>query len=224
MPVSVDQVLLPVVTVLLVFFVGWYVAGNELMRRRARALAIWCREVLDQTGGRLSIQWLTTNSFRLHLEGGRAPLANGTLTGLTEAWDVPVLWLWNRTRGRRDMVLVQLKLRRQPIFGLELFRPGSLLAGDARHASRLEGWAEEAIDEFRFAAGADRARDLATGLLATLGGERRHLVRIAVRRQAPNLTLALNAPGSERPDPVVFNRLLRAMAERTLGYASPAPD
>ena len=199
-----DRVFLPLVVVLTVFLVGWYVVGNEVMRRRARALATWCREVLALSGGRLSIQWLTTNSFRLHVEEGRAPLQTGTLTGLTEAWDVPVLWLWNRRRGRRDMVLVQLTLHRRPLFGLELYRAGSLLAGDASHAARLEGWAEEPMDEFRLAAGAGRGRDLAVDLVGALVDQRRHLVRLAVRRQAPNLSVAMNVPRSERLDPATL--------------------
>lgn len=222
MPVSLDQALLTLVVLLCVVLVAWYVAGNEVMRRRAHRLALWSKRVLDPSGGRQSIRWLSTQSFRLEVEEPRPPLAGGTITGLTESWDVPMLWLWNRAHGRQDMVLVQLTLRRQPLFGLELYRPGSLLAGDSRHLARREGWPEEPLDEFTLASRAGPARELASRLVATMQADRRRLVRLAVRRQAPNLTLAINVPERQRPDPASFNLLLRVMAERAQEYATPS--
>lgn len=214
--------MLPLVVVLAVGLTGWYVVGNEVMRRQAHRLALWGKRVLDPTGAKLSIAWLTTNSFRLHFESGRAPLRSGTLTGLTEAWEVPFLWLWNRVRGRRDMVLVQLELPRPPLFGLELYRPGSLLAGDAQRLAIELGWHEEPCQEFRLAAGSGAAPRLAAELLAVLSGVRGHLLRVAVRRQPPTLTLAVNVPIRGRPEPAEFNLLLRRLAEVTVGPAGPA--
>jgi hypothetical protein len=207
-----------VVVLLAAFLVGWYLAGNELMRRRGRRLAVWCKRALDPLGGAQSIVWLTTHSFRLQAERARPPLRACAITGLTESWDVPMVWLWNRSRGRRDMVLVQLDLARRPAVGLELYRPGALLAADARHLARQEGWAEEPLDEFRLAGPGPSARTLAGRLLPALGERRRHVVRLAVRLHAPHLTLAVNVGEPDRPDPARFSRLLLDLAERA------APD
>src|SRR5439155_308443 len=131
--------------------IGWYLVGNEVIRRRSRRLAAWAKRALDPLGGAQSVRWLSTQSFRLEVERPRAPFRSAALVGLAESWDVPMIWLWNRRHGRRDMVLLHADLRQQPIWGLELFRPGSLLAGDARHLASQEGWAEEPLAELRLA-------------------------------------------------------------------------
>ena len=135
---SVQKLALLFVFVLGALLIGWYLVGNEVMRRRGRSLALWCKRALDPLGGRQAIQWITTQSFRLEVEGLKAPFVAGSLTGLVESLDVPVVWLANRANGRRDMVLLQLSLRQQPIWGLELYRPRSVLAADARKYSMEE--------------------------------------------------------------------------------------
>ncbi len=223
MPQITNQVALPLVLSLGAFFIGWYLVGNEIMRRRARSLAVWCKRALDPLGGKQAVQWMTLNTFRLEAEGLRAPFQQGSLTGLTESWDVPIIWLANRLRGRRDMVLLRARLRQQPIWGLELYRPGSLLAADARHFAREERWEEEPVDELRLASnGGARPRQLAQQLLADLGPQRAQLIRLAVRRRDTHLTLALNVPRLAQLAPEEFQRLCERLARSVLRFATPA--
>ena len=219
-----EQVVFPAILALGVFFIGWYFVGNEIMRRRGRELALWCKRALDPLGGRQAVQWITMHSFRLQVDGLKAPFQSGSLTGLVESWDVPMIWLGNRLNGRRDMVLLQVSLRRQPIWGMELYRPRSVLAGDARRFAREEGWADEQLDEFRFAsAGSGGALvGLAREFLVELGDERANLVRLSVRRQGPHLTLALNVPDRSGLTPAGFHQLMERLASATLKYATPA--
>ena len=215
---------LPVVAVLAVALIGWYLAGNELMRRRGRSLAVWSKRALDPLGGRQAVQWLTTHSFRLEVEGLRPPFRAGSLTGLTESWDVPMTWLLNRLNGRRDMVLLQVSLHQQPLYGLELYRPRSVLAGDARRYAGDEGWQETAVDGLRLASPlGDGALGLARELLAALGPEAAQLVRLAIRRRGLNLTLALNVPDRRRLAPDDFRQLVERLAQVIRRVSTPAP-
>jgi hypothetical protein len=194
--------------------VGWYVAGNELMRRRAHRLALWSKRVIDPVGGKQSIRWLGGQAFRLEVDGPRPPFRSLMVTGLVESWDVPMVWAWNRLHGRRDMVLLQATLRAQPLWGLEVYRPGTLLAGDSRHLARQEGWTEEAMDDLTVAAAGEPPRRLAAELVQVLDAERPRLVRLAVRRQGSHLTLALNVPDPRRFEPGDATRLAQRLAER----------
>ncbi|MDE3074501.1 MAG: hypothetical protein KGJ86_03650 [Chloroflexota bacterium] len=209
----IDRLLLPTLIVVGVILLGWYLVGNEIMRRRGRTLAVWCKRALDPLGGKQAIQWLTLHAFRLETEAKDSPIRQATLTGLVESWDVPLIWLWNRLNWRRDMVLAQLTLRQQPLAGIELYRPRSVLAGDARLFARREGWEETALDEFRLAAPDGLTRDVAARLLDALGAERRHLIRLALRRQGVHLTLALNVPHPSRLAPEHFQQLLQKLAQ-----------
>jgi len=205
-----------------VFVLGWYFAGNELMRRRGKRLALWCKKAADPMGGRLAIRWLTHGSFQIEIPDPRPPFGFSSLTGLVESLDVPIIWLWNRSRGRRDMILLQLTLNQQPIWGLELYRPGSILAGDARQRARQDRWQEQDFDGFRLAsAGGSAPRELAGRLMAVFGAEREQVVRIAIRRQGTHVSLALNVPDLKRLAPDVFHEMVREVARITLSFATP---
>jgi len=208
-----DRLTLPLVGVLAVVLLVWYLAGNELMRRRGSRLAVWCKRAADNMGGKQAIKWFTLHSFRLEIEQVTTPIIrSAVLTGLVESWDVPVIWLWNRMNWRRDMVLAQLVLATQPMAGLELYRPGAILAGDAQHAARQEGWEEEPLDEFRIAPATERSQKLARQLLTDLEAQRPHLIRLSVRRRDTHLSLALNVPEPAAFRPEAFYELLSRLA------------
>lgn len=207
-----DRLTLALIAILAVGLLVWYVAGNELMRRRGSRLAIWCKRAADPMGGKQAIKWFTLHSFRLEVDEAAPPLRSAALIGLVESWDVPVIWLWNRLNWRRDMVLAQLALISQPMSGLELYRPRAVLAGDAQHAARLEGWDEEPYEEFQIAPAAERSRELARQLLIDLAGQRQHLIRLSVRRRDTHLSLALNVPDPAAFHPEAFYDLLSRLA------------
>src|ERR671933_2664414 len=102
-----DSVAVPALILVGAVLLVWYLAGNELMRRRARRLALWSKRAVDPLGGRQSVRWLSQQAFRLEGEALRAPLQSVAVTGLVESMDVPMLWFFNRLRGRRDLVLLQ---------------------------------------------------------------------------------------------------------------------
>jgi hypothetical protein len=222
---ELNQLAVPLVMTLGAVFIVWFLAGNELMRRRGRSLALWCKRSLDPLGGKQAIQWITLHSFRLEVEDLKAPFQSGKLTGLVESLDVPIIWLVNRINGRRDMVLLQLVLRQQPIWGLEVFRTKSVLAGDARQLAREEGWGEEPFEEFRLASVAgDTPRKFARELLSVLGDQRPNLLRLAIRRRGLHLTLALNVPDHNGFSPGQFSNLIGRLANATRRFATPAPS
>jgi hypothetical protein len=193
-------------------FLVWYLGGNELMRRRAHRLAVWSKRAVDPFGGKQSVQWLTQQAFRLQVEAAKPPFKAATVTGLVESWDVPMIWLWNRLHGRRDMVVLQLGLREAPLWGFEVYRPGSILAGDARHFARQEGWEEASLDEFTVAAAGEAPRQLAARLVELLEQDRERLVRLAVRRQGAVLTVALNVADPNGFEPRRVAELARRLA------------
>ena len=194
----------------------WYLGGNELMRRRSHRLALWTKRVLDPLGGTQSIRWLSGQAFRLEVENAREPFSKLMATGLVESWDTPLIWAWNRWRGRRDLVQLQVTLRKQPLWGLEVYRPGTLLAGDSRHHANQEGWTESSLDDLRIACGGDAPKRLAAELVGALETERARLIRLAVRRQGHHLTLAINVPDPGGFEPRAVSSLAERLAQRVV--------
>ncbi len=196
--------------------VVWYLAGNELMRRRVHRLAVWSQRVLEPLGAKQSIQWLGAQAFRLEVAEPRPPFSSLTITGLVESWDVPFLWFWNRLHGRRDLVVLHATLRTQPIAGFEVYRPGTILAGDSRHFAREEGWSESRLQDLVVAAPTDGARDLAAALVNIVDRQRPQLIRLGVRRQKDHLTLALNVPDTARFDAETARQLAQRLANQLI--------
>jgi hypothetical protein len=219
-----DSVGLPIAFALGAFLILWYFVGNELMRRRAHRLALWSKRVVDPLGGRQSISWLSGQAFRLDVDEPSRPFHSASITGLVESWDVPVVWAWNRIHGRRDLVLLRLDLVNQPLWGLEVYRPGSILAGDARHFARQEGWQDVQRADLRIAGAGETPLELAEQLVRTLDAERDRLIRLAVRRQDTHLLLAVTVPDLASLDPVRITRLVERLAARLQRDASASGE
>jgi hypothetical protein len=94
---------------------------------------------------------------------------------------------------------VRAELRKQPRWGLEVYRADGLLASDARRAALAAGWTPVADGDGReYADGGAGAAALRARALAALDAYAPHLERLAVRQEAPQLLLTL-AIGWLRP-------------------------
>ena len=219
----------PILTAAIVAtFLGWYFIGAAINRRRIAEAARWVHRGLDiyrdptPDRTKASIKWLSTNAFNIMLEGARPPFSGLVATVLLQSRDMVTVWLTDRLSGRRDLLLLRCEFQRQPIWGVEIFRPRSVLAGDARRLATTEGWPVEPSDQADLltAHGGGKAGELCRELLEALGDEHRRLVRLAVRRQAPHLTLALDLPDPAASDPQETMRLAERLATITLAYST----
>jgi hypothetical protein len=226
--VSVDNLGIGVVFAIAALFLIWYLVGAMVNRRRIAAAARWVHRGLEsyrdphRGTSKASIKWLSTNAFSILVEDARAPVGGVSATVLLQSRDMITVWLADLLSGRRDLLLLRYDFRRQPIWGVEIFRRRSILAGDARRYAAQEGWSIEpsADAELLTAHGGGKAGELCHELLEALGGDRRHVIRLAVRRQAPHLTLAFDLPDPATADPAETIRLADRLARVVLGYST----
>ena len=228
---DLDSFGVPLVVALATLFLVWHVVGSLIHRRRVAATARWLSRGLELVrpegaGGRPALKRLSVHVFNLSLEEARPPFRTVAATALLHSRDMLSVWLLDRLVGRRDMLLLRCELRRQPIWGLEVFRSRGLLAGDARRLATQEGWpiAPPEEDDRRApllaAHGGGKSGDLCRALLEAVGDERRRLVRLGIRRRPPHLTLALDLPDPSRTDPAETMRLAERLATITLAYST----
>jgi hypothetical protein len=183
-------------------WVAWLLGGTLINRRRAAAISRWAYAEAKPYGKQLYVRWITLAAFELTVPEARAPFQQLSITGFLQSREMPFVWLWNRVRRRGDLLIVRAALRRRPVWGLEVYRPQSLLAGDARRAATDAGWTPaQGADGLWRADGGGAAAELSARLVAALGPWAPHLDRLAVRREAPQLVVALALRGV-RPDAV----------------------
>jgi hypothetical protein len=227
--VNLDDYGIPLVFALAAIFIAWFFAGAVVNRRRLAQTARWVRRALDDyrlpepSKSTLSIKWISTNAFIILLEGARHPFTGLAATALLRSRDMVTIWLLDRIVGRRDLLMLRCELPRLPIWGVEIFRPRSILSGDIRQTAKREGWPIEsaASGPLMTAHGGGKAGELCSALLDALGDRRQEVVRLAIHRRAPHLTLALDLPDPTSADPRETMQLAERLATITLGYCTP---
>jgi hypothetical protein len=196
-------------------WVAWLLGGTLLNRRRAASLARWVYAEVKPYGAKLFVRWITLAAFELTIPEARAPFRKLAVTGFLQSREMPFVWLWNRVRRRGDLLIVRAELRRAPAWGLEVFRPRSLLAGEGRRAAEAAGWPlEQGADGLWRAHGGAGAAEQSERWLAALGEWRPYLDRLAVRREPPHLivSLAVGETGAAGAPPL--GAMLAHLAER----------
>ncbi|HEY3367195.1 MAG TPA: hypothetical protein VGK74_19235 [Symbiobacteriaceae bacterium] len=93
---------------------AWYMAGLYLNRARSQQLLGVIREAIRQAGTRTTVKWFGRSAFQVDVGEPAHPFAAFRLLCLLEPRDFPLAQLWNRLRGRKDQVMIQVDFVRAP--------------------------------------------------------------------------------------------------------------
>lgn len=179
---------------LLVF---WYFVGSQMNRRRAKALIRWLHNALQPFGGETSIRWIGRSAFRIAVEDPASPFSALYLTVILEPREALLIWLYQRFRGQRDLLVVRGELRQPPKLELEVFQKRGRIGAEAMRGVREAGWpVEQAGDGLVMAYGDRGSEGLAGELLALLKDFGATIWRVAVRRDY----LLISLPLTRLPD------------------------
>lgn len=102
-----------VVIGLCTFLVLWYGVGHIHNRRLGRRLYLWLESGLTVLGGRGEAGWIGTpaSGARIHITHAEPPFTRLEITLLLARREVPLLWLIDHLRGRRDGLIIRATLR-----------------------------------------------------------------------------------------------------------------
>jgi len=170
------------------------------MRRRGLTVLKWVREGVPLLGDNPKLRWLGSSAFQLTLERPAPPFAALAVTVVLEPRDILFLWLVNRLRRRRDLLVVRADLTTRPGVLLELFREGGRSGKEAQAWASEARWRLEAFDTsgLYLAAASPTARDLLRTATQQVPDRLGSLVRLSVRQTSPHLLLNYTLrPGQE---------------------------
>jgi hypothetical protein len=178
------------------FVVGWFALGTIFNIRRGNRLLRWLQDGLPLLGERTTLRWLGSSGVELKVQSALAPLKSAVVFILLEPRDLPILWWLFRARGRHDLLIVRGELQRAPTVELEAL---DLVAWSTRGLARTlagQGWTRVAVPADGSLALYGRGRDnAASQLLPVASVPELALVRLAVRRDAPNLEVQWHLTG-----------------------------
>jgi len=98
---------------LCVFLALWYGGGYLYNRRRGQRLFRWLETGLDVLGGERESGWIGSpaSGARVNVTRAAAPFRRLEITLLLENREVPLLWLLDHLRGKRDRLIIRATLR-----------------------------------------------------------------------------------------------------------------
>ncbi len=209
-------------TAFCIAFFGSYAVALFGGRRRLRAAAAWVTELIQPLGGTSQVRWTASSAFHITASDQDAPFQRMVVTVLLKPRDLIALLIVNRLLRRNDLLLLRFELRHQPIWGLEVYRPRTLLSGLAQKEIQTEQWGvnELSSSDHRVAHGGGKAEALCEVLLNTLGEQRGRLWRLAVRRQFPHLLLAVDLPEMTAEESARHRDLVRRLVAALEPYST----
>ncbi|HEX7529106.1 MAG TPA: hypothetical protein VF425_08350 [Thermoanaerobaculia bacterium] len=196
----------------------WFAAGSIWNVRKGKSTLRWMQGGLHHLCERTTVRWLGTTAVELVLSKPKAPFEEATLVIFLEPRDVPWLWGFSRSRGRRDGLILRTRLRRAPHADLEALDRSSFAGRDALRRMASERWsvrepgASGALPAFYKVEG---ALPLADALLELAKGAGMTVRRLSVRRAEPHIQLHIDLPAESAPAAEFF-AAVRTIGERAL--------
>lgn len=203
-----------VVAVLLAIMLSFAI-GTQRNVSKGNARLRWLQPALPVLGQRTTLRWLGSSVVQLDFVEPLEPFRDVSVLVVLEPRDVPLMWLVTWARGRRDVLIFRISLRRAPRMELEATDAAAWIkAGDA----------EEAADwpAAKFPAGV--VATVAPGSDAAAGAAARHawealglasdgVWRMSIRRTVPHLEVHVRPPRDAGASP---GRMLGAIRDLAL--------
>ncbi len=201
-----------------ILFLGWFAVGTQYNVRLGNNALKWIQKGLPLVGERATLRWLGSSVVELKIAKAKDPFRSAELLVVMEPRDVPVMWWWARTRGRRDLIILRGQLRAAPHFDLEarglrawaqtdLKRDGSpkWIAVQGGVANSMSADYRGEISPFSI-----------NRLIVSASLDGLTLTRLAIRRAVPNLEVHFLLPKFDQVSSQrVFNSL-RELSEEVL--------
>ena len=189
-----------------------FALGTQRNISRGNARLQWLQPALPALGRRTTLRWLGSSAVQLDLVEPVEPFRDVTVLYVLEPRDVPLLWLFTRARGRRDVLIFRTSLRRAPLLDLEATVPAAWVkAGDADEAAT---WPPAAFPRGVTATalgGADQSGVAAAGRAwERLAASSDAVWRLSIRRTVPHLEVHVRPKDVAR---VPANRLVEVIID-----------
>jgi hypothetical protein len=194
-----------------VLVLAWYFLGQRTMRRRGLAVLQWVRAGVPILGEGLTLQWLGSSAFQVTIERPAHPFKALSITVVLEPREIFFLWLVNRFRKRRDLMVVRGDLTTRPRVRFELFREEGRSGKEAKAIANSERWLIATLDKsgLQLAASSPLSQDLLHASRRQGDDHLAALVRLSIRDAFPHLLLNYTLrPGQAGPAGPVFHVLL----------------
>jgi hypothetical protein len=189
----------------------WYFLGQQALRRRGLAVLQWVRAGVSILGESPKLRWLGSAAFQLTIEHPAPPFKALSVTVVLAPREIFFLWLVNRFRKRRDLMVVRGDVTTRPRVRFELFREEGRSGQEAKAIATSERWPIVTFDKsgLRLATSSPLGQDLLHTAMPRMADHLAALLRLSIRDASPHLLFNYTLrPGQAAPAGPVFHALL----------------
>ncbi len=176
----------------------WYAGAAFYNRKLGVRVYRWLQPGLGSLGEITRAKWLGSSGSGARLLVGKAarPFRQVEVAFLLETRELLPLWLLNRSRGRRDRLIVRADLRSAPAGELEVLRRGDRRLRSLTAPEEGRAWTRiaEGLPEGLEALWRGGAPALPGRLASFLQRYQGAVLRLSLARKSPHLILEIHLP------------------------------
>jgi len=176
-----------------------YGVGRWANQRRSQQISDWLEPGLRSLGGTPLVQRVSRSAFRFQMSNARRPFRTVTASVVLLSREVLPTWVWERLRGRNDLLVLHATFRQPPALEIDLVDPDNELGRRGEAQARELSWsASDFPPRWRLyhAPGTPLAGAQAIARKATASPFPPW--RLALRRNVPHLLLSMPVPDTEQ--------------------------
>jgi hypothetical protein len=191
----------------------WHNVSVRRKQQKAKEVVRWIQTSLAGRGHVAGVSWITSSSFRVPLRLTCDVFQHAWVMVELHTLQNPVLWIFNKVMGKRELLTFQADLDFPPAFSLQVqnFR---WFARSSRKASiHRPGWRFEHLPPMMIST-KPRQQEIASAMTSLSKGDNGEFLAINFQRRSPHFsaTLPLEALSPDAPSRTYILDAMRELA------------
>lgn len=210
-----------IVVIAVAVMMGWFAIGMIYNLRRGDKILKWMQGGLPLIGQRTTFRWLGSSVAEMGIAKAKRPFQRVDTLLVLKPRDIFWMTIIAYFQGRDDVLIFRTVLGTAPLLDLELADPKTWSGREALSKAAKRGW--EATDYHSLQLMAPKgllglARETLDKLAAPMQSLSPRVIRLSLRRTAPNMEIHLPFPDPGNTDARTYFQSLsnfgRAIGER----------
>ncbi len=184
----------------LALFITWYSLSLRHKRKKAKEILRWIQSSLAGRGHVVGISWTSPSRFRVPLRLTCGVFQRAWMVVELRAQQTPVQWLFNKIKGRREVLKFQADLDCPPTFSLQMRNFRWFTRSNRKSSIEQPGWQFERLPTVMISTKPELQREIACTMTSLSKGESGDFLEVTFQRRSPHFSATLPleslAPGS----------------------------
>lgn len=207
-------ILFIVLVTLTALCVSWYAVALRRKRTKAKEVLHWIQASLAGRGHVVGISWIAPSRFRVPLRLTCGVFSRAWVVVETRSQQTPVQWLFNKIRGRREVLTFHADLDFPPGFSLHMQNYRWFARSSRKAEIDRPGWQFERLPSVMISTKPENQKEIASTMASLNKGENGEFLEVTFQRSSPHFsaTLPLDALAPGAPARTYLLDAMREMA------------